>query len=279
MSKRPKGILPDGKKIKDLRIKAGKTQKGLIQGSAIELRTYQRAEQGKAILPEILQQIGVLLSKDVSEIRLITAIEQPNDNTFRMFSLNRVGANQLVQDLRAGPALNFQFAINPGAEIAEQVAATVEYCELLAKCGSDADYLAPAGEIRAIGHLNDLVAHLSQAGVYSYAGKYYTYDDGKYDINDDQEYRVPIMKGNVRIVFAAAYYEYITQTYPSWRTEKAAAERCTEWNLKQDVAPEIIDGRDFFGDYALAYRAAHEAHAGQKEPLLLLRAAGAVGRG
>ena len=40
-----KGILPDGKKIRELRERVGKTQKGLIQGSGIELRTYQRAEQ------------------------------------------------------------------------------------------------------------------------------------------------------------------------------------------------------------------------------------------
>jgi len=71
MNKLPiKGILPDGKKLKELRKKLGKTQKGLIQGSSVELRTYQRAEQGLPILPEILQQIGLLLSADLAQLRL-----------------------------------------------------------------------------------------------------------------------------------------------------------------------------------------------------------------
>ena len=70
MTNKPKGIRIDGKKLRDLRTKEGKTQKGVIAGSAVQLRTYQRAEHGQLILPDLAEQIARRFKVDLKAIRV-----------------------------------------------------------------------------------------------------------------------------------------------------------------------------------------------------------------
>jgi transcriptional regulator with XRE-family HTH domain len=134
-----KGILPDGRKIKKRREALGKTQKGLLQHSTVELRTYQRAEQGRPILPEILNEIAVLLETDLKELThekngpAREATKTPTGfEAFRLHCVSKIGANALVTELQTPTSkVDYNFTINPTIGVAEHVASIIEYCQTL----------------------------------------------------------------------------------------------------------------------------------------------------
>lgn len=275
--KKSKGILPDGKKIKELRKQAGKSQKGMIQGSPIELRTYQRAEQGLPVLPEILQRIGVLFSKDPSELRLSKQPAKQSEHSFRLYCASHHGANKLVTELQRWTTnVEFRFEISPGTEVAERVATTVEFCQALEITEDAQARMSPAQKIRAIGQLNDLLGTLASDGVHTYAGEYYTYDDEVEQIEIDPEtsetrtIKSPGITSHLRIVFAGQQHDFILNTYSTYRTWEAAAQRATRWNLKHGIEPKWVDAAHPFDDrYAIFYRKAYAQIEAEKAPLLI----------
>jgi transcriptional regulator with XRE-family HTH domain len=56
-------VTPNGKKIRELRLKLGKTQEGLLERSTLSLRTLQRAEQGQPIKGYALEEIARLCKR------------------------------------------------------------------------------------------------------------------------------------------------------------------------------------------------------------------------
>jgi len=260
-----KGILPDGKKIKELRKKLGKTQKGLVQGSGVELRTYQRAEQGLPILPEILQQIGLLLSADQAQLRLDRTQPAEQENSFRLHCVSTDGASRLVTELQGWSSkVEYRFAINPSGEVAEKVAATIEYCQSLAVTNSVAPRLSPANKIRAIGQLNDMLGELALHEVHTYAGSYYTWDDREEIVADlvweqDGEpisYKMPAIESNLRLVFSHKAHPFIVGTYSSWQSKQEATSRAITWNLEHKIKPQWIN-EPFDDEFTNAYREAY----------------------
>jgi transcriptional regulator with XRE-family HTH domain len=260
-----KGVLPDGKKIKELRKKLGKTQKGLIQGSGVELRTYQRAEQGLPILPEILQQIGLLLSADLAQLRLDRTQQPEQENSFRLQCVSTDGSSRLVADLQGwSPKVEYRFAINPSGEVAEMVAAVVECCQSLEIKNHLTARLSPAQRIRVIGRLNDMLGALTNYEVHTYAGSYYTWDDQDQIVpdkiwehsNEPISYRLPSIESNLRLVFSHQQHPFIVGTYSSWQSKKEAFARAINWNLIHQIKPEWID-EPFDDEFTNTYREAY----------------------
>ena len=150
---KPKGIRIDGKKLQDLRKKQGKTQKGVIAGSTVQLRTYQRAEQGEQILPDLAGQIARLVGAELKDIRADRGSDDKPSNSYRLNDLICVGAGKLLEALQGADedCAQYEFEINPRSDIAKSVAQFIEFSELHRRLTN----LHPADRIRAIGALND----------------------------------------------------------------------------------------------------------------------------
>ena len=273
-----KGILPDAKKIKELRKKAGKTQKGLIQNSSIELRTYQRAEQGRAVLPEMLQQIAVLLSVDTNVLRIDKTLPTNVSEVFRLQCVSRSGANRLVTELQSWSSkVEYRFRIDPCAQVAEQVAAVVEYCQALEVTHDNSrTQLSSANKIRAIGHLNDQLGLLAAEGVFTYAGEYHTWDSSSQTVGDltwehsgePVEARSPTISRNIRLVFHHEETEFLSGTYSSFESRESAYRMAIAWNIREKIKPDWLQEHWVFeDDFVEAYRREFERRCEQPTDL------------
>lgn len=265
--RKSKGITPDAKKIKELRTELGKSQKDLIRGSSVELRTYQRAEQGIAVLPVMLQEIATLLGVEANELRNDKAQTPKSSDVFRLHCMTRDGANKLVQQLQDWNSyVQYSFQINPTAQVANDVAALIEFCqtiEISEANGRDPfDLLDPASNIRAIGKINDMLSALAEHGIYAYAGSYCWHTERmcmlKY-LKDGQPIHamVPTLQRKLRIIFSHEETEYIIGTYPSSSTEPKSFKRAIAWNLNEQIHPDwLLDQtheRDFIEEYRREY--------------------------
>ncbi|HVZ03270.1 hypothetical protein [Hyphomicrobium sp.] len=268
--KKTKGVLPDGNAIKQLRKKLGKTQKGLIQGTTIELRTYQRAEQGVRILPEVLGQIAVVLRADPVALRANKNEVSNGSAVFRLQSISNAGGNQLVKELQTSwtDKIDYNFKINPSGAVAEEVAELVDYCqELEITAHSNRKPLSPANKIRAIGKLNDLISNLAAKGVFAYVGSYNEWDTKRQAVGEmiweesgePIEARTPSIRKRIRVVFAHEDTDLITGTYSTWSTRESAYERAIAKNLELGIHPDWLQEHWVFDDdFIEEYRAAFE---------------------
>lgn len=286
MAKRSKGIPADGKKIQELRKKAGKTQKGLLSSSTIELRTYQRAEKGEHILPELLEQIATLLGTQLKDIRADKATPAQVPNSYRLHNLLVVGAHKFLKELQGHHSrVNYDFAINPNSALAERVAEMIDYCrhfEITINDGS-VQTLDPASAIRVVGALNDRAASLSTDGVHVYFGRY-----TEYDIRKDEHTLFPtevtggdpivpyhaVPDFRLRIMFSNESSEFITKTFSSWLSFEEASVRSVKTNLKLGIHPDWFEPNPFGfdEDYVSAYRAAYLVANPEPKLLSLVRA-------
>ena len=246
-----KGILPDGKKIRELRERVGKTQKGLIQGSGIELRTYQRAEQGRPILPEWLQRISVLLNTDLKELR-IEKDHAPNaKELFRLQCISENGANKLLNELQSlFGKVEYRFEINPTTKDAEQVAALVEYCQelVISNCDEEDKILEPASKIRAIGRLNDMLTSLASKKIYVFTGEYQLWGVQIVKVRTPEpdglviKASFPNLSTKLRIVMKNDAAPHINETYSPWRsTRENAYQQAIAANLEAGILPDWLE--------------------------------------
>ena len=186
MSNMTKGVLPDGAKIRKLRRQAGKTQKGLINNTVVMLRTLQRAEQGKPILPDMLGAIAASLGVTSNELRKGASTDDSKSRPIvRLRRMAPPSASNFIKHVRDGvDRMDIEFDLDPDQSTAELLAEAAELLEefranwhwefwwaATSKSeGLQENKFTPAQEIRKIGRLNTLLQSLADSGIFPYLG-------------------------------------------------------------------------------------------------------------
>lgn len=284
MAKTAKGVLVDGKKLRGLRKKEGKTQKGLIAGTTIQLRTYQRAEQGQHILPDLAEQIAKLLKTDLKTIRADQVKDDAPTNSYRLHNVATVGALKFFETLQGGyGTARYEFAINPRPPIAEQVADFIEFCRPLEIPDYDlSERRDPATAIRFIGELNHRADVLAAQNIYVFFGTY-----TQFDIEKDVGHAIPIeVTGeqqivpytissyrNLRVIFSEENAPFLSKRFSSWFTYESAVERVINANVKLSIQPDWLPDRSFIFDaeFVAQYRRAYEDAFGKRSMLTIVK--------
>lgn len=173
----PRGVRPNGPRIKELRKRAGFSQRDFAARFAITARTLQRAESGERVLPEMLNSIAAGLKVASSELDL-EPMESSTGSTrfephYEQVRLPRTAtARQITAVLAQVQQLTFEYDIDPDEETAEDVAAAMEIMErLVGKSG--ANELEPSAHVRLLGRLNSLLGRLEQQNIRVFTGSYW----------------------------------------------------------------------------------------------------------
>ncbi|MCK4867479.1 MAG: helix-turn-helix transcriptional regulator, partial [Alphaproteobacteria bacterium] len=131
-----RGVCPNGPRIKELRKRAGFSQRDFAARFAITARTLQRAESGERVLPEMLNSIAAGLKVASSELD-IESMESSTGSTwfephYEQVRLPRTAtARQIAAVLAQVQQLTFEYDIDPDEKTAEDVAAAMEIMERL----------------------------------------------------------------------------------------------------------------------------------------------------
>lgn len=262
MSKMTKGVLPDGAKIKKLRKQAGKTQKGLINRTVVMLRTLQRAEQGKPILPDMLGAIAASLGVTSDEIRISASTDDRAPRSIvRLRRLDPPSASNMVKLFRDGvDRMDIEFDLDPDQSTAELLAEAAELSEEFRanewdwegwfEATSDPEALqknkfTPAQEIRKIGRLNTLLQALADSGIFPFLGAYTEWalscgekvgPVGSFNLN------IPYMIKVVAVLFSTEPADYVTKNIVDSSWEKIEYKAILR-NLIERVPPNYIQER------------------------------------
>lgn len=273
MASKAKGIPADGEKIKALRQKLGVGQKGLVQGSTVELRTYQRAEQGGSILPEILQQIAILLKVDLEEIRNDTDRgETPRRASgFRLNNALKAGANKLMRCLREGCwQVNYEYEINPDAELASEVASLVRDLEIWhnEECRPKKPHPYTENnwrEVEYIGQFNEQLNALHLSGVHLFFGYVRAHVPAPCEtlffpteVTGGNGIRPFDVAGRVILIMVFSHESGDTLPYQDgYYTAPMARRLAMRRNIELGIHPDWFDGSHFVFDqkYVAEYRA------------------------
>lgn len=288
-----RSIVAKGDAIKKLRLEAKQTQKELVRGSAVPLRTYQRAEQGKAISPETLREIARLLK--VSFEAVVKNDAESDTGQIRLYRCAAKGGLQIMNLIQGRPGdVTYSFNLDPGPVEAEKIAVVVDFCKAhtTAGCptipGVKIDESVPyfgAGSpsfIRAVGQLNEKLGQLVEAGVNVFVGSYFYFNVALEAIDwhvEDEEYvQRPQIHQRVLIAFSERGDDFILKPGPQeWEREHSCYERAAKWNFKHERHPDIVDERvGFFGpDDFLVFNREYWV---QQKSELSLKAVAAPGR-
>ena len=104
-SRRSKGIPADGKRIREIRNRLGKTQEQITEDPGVGLRTLARAEKGENISPGALQAIAGKLGVPIEEIRRdVDEVGDPRRINLRLNRLDPVKASKLIEILEEEPS-------------------------------------------------------------------------------------------------------------------------------------------------------------------------------
>lgn len=261
---------PNGRKIRALRRKQGKTQEGLLDRSTLSLSTLQRAERGQAIKDFALEEIARLLKTDINDIRAqVIPSEERTARTFRLSALSKGQGSKLWDFLTNDiDHLTWVFRVDPSGEEADIIASAVEYCDgLLHDIGGffgSLDVL-PAERIRQIGKLNDHLTTLRELNVCFFAGAYSRWKEveqkAEIDRSDYMEVLSlanPTLENQAEIIVGTVGEDAITEVIKvhCLDTKAAVYERCLRSNLKLAIPPDVIRVRawlDFYKLYTQAF--------------------------
>jgi transcriptional regulator with XRE-family HTH domain len=280
-NKHAKGVKANGTKIRELRLKANKSQKSLINGSTVELRTLQRAEKGEPVLPAILQQIAQLLEVPLTDLTLASHDHQQT-NAYRLYNARTVGGRRLFSALHDWDVqYHYAFSIDPDQELATSIAATIRYFQSLAITTID-DYVAdPADKILTIGRINNCLAELENKGVWIYFGKFTECTVKKEStilFGPDLTGAGTVSPSNVAVSFHAKIrfsnenVEYLTDSFYEVYTRDRAEQKAIRENLERGIHPDWLDACSplvFHSSFLEAYRKAHGA-AQKSRPVLAI---------
>ena len=217
----PKGVRPNGSKIRTLRKQAGFTQRDLAARSAITARTLQRAENGEPILPEILNSIAAALKVASAELGLkaltITAGTKPAEKNKELVRLPRtVTAQQIVSALAQVQQLVFEYDIDPDDKTAQEVAAVVEIVEQLTG-KPDSSTSEPSMYVRQLGNLNSMLSRLEEWGIRFFVGSYWEptvmiEDEDESAPNQSSQYcRIEMISRGIMLI-SQANVRYLTRS-------------------------------------------------------------------
>jgi transcriptional regulator with XRE-family HTH domain len=280
-SKYAKGVRPDGAKIKDLRFKAKKSQKSLIHGSTVELRTLQRAEKGEPVLPAILQQIASLLDVPYTDITLDDAASDQG-NTYRLYNVKKLGGRKLYSALHNwGIEYNYSFAIDPDFELATLIADAIRYFQSFPIQSFDDYVIDPAQKILSIGAINDQLSKLESHCVWVYLGKW-----KEWNVKKEEDIRFgPDLTGggtvspsnlevteHVSIRFSGENVEYLVDTFFEFYSYERAVQHAIRDNLERGIHPDWLVHSSYLprqASFIDVYRDAYEAAQQSKRRLAI----------
>ena len=238
----------NGEAIKLLRVKAKKTQKELIRSSQVDLRTYQRAENGEAISPATLREIAGLLNTtfEVS----VKNNDQTDGGQVRLYNCGGRGALQILKLLQKAPgSVRYSYDLDPVPEEAERIAVVVDFCNAHTnKSFSEEDpaYLgdASAAYIRAVGQLNEKLSELAKVGVNLFLGSYMYWTTlwERLPVEPHQEYMLPIQERRVLLEFSARSDDFIlVDGPPDQESEIYQYDVAAEFNYNKRVHPDALE--------------------------------------
>lgn len=278
---RQRTLRADGEKIKQLRAATGKTQKELLRGSHVQMRSYQRAEQGLGVSPAILQEIAALFKRPLGDVCKSEApkYDDYRGSTFRLHPCDGKGGRTIVHNLQCGIDIRFTFDVDPYGSTASLIADVVRFCKLN-RYTQDADLLEDDDFIEAVGELNSKIAELYVLGVNIHYAVFLRWETNRDTLGQDQLVRLPTCKHCLEIVFSERS-GVIHKPMHFWETYEQVCRSCHRSNFGHRVTPEQlsdylceIDGsmadRDFLANYAAYIRKETlGGKSGPEEPLLL----------
>lgn len=279
-SNHAKGVKANGAKIKELRLKANKSQKSLIHSSTVELRTLQRAEKGQPVLPAILQQIAQLLDVPLTDLTLADA-DPDESNAYRLYNARTVGGRKLYSALHDwGVHYHYSFAIDPDGTLAATIADIVRYFQSLAISTIDDHVHDPAQKITSIGAINDQLAMLEDNGIWVYFGKYKEWTVKKENIRFGPELTGGgtvspsnlSVSEHVKLRFSAENCGYLTDTFFEIYSRERAQKQAFKDNLQRGIHPDWLEDCSslvFHRSFLDAYREAYDVFETSKPRLAL----------
>jgi transcriptional regulator with XRE-family HTH domain len=175
---RLKGVYPDGKNIRDLRLAKGWKQQELANAAKkIPLRSVQRAEEGKHRMdPATLRDIAHALEVDFDKVTVAEPFEQQRgvqpSNRHEVRLSPTVSADEILTQFQWIEPIEFRLKGDFDTDQAEKIAETFELIELLHRCRWTTDEISYTDQIRKQGKLNDLLKSLSATGLRIFIGTY-----------------------------------------------------------------------------------------------------------
>ena len=245
-----RSMKPDGTKIRSLRLGLGKTQPQIIHGSQVQLRTYQRAEQGIPLAPETLRDVASLFNLPLTEVlkREAELEAESKAENVRLHSCDGKGGLKILRELQAYPGdVQFKFDIDPYSEVATHLGEFVTLCELHnSSKGSPAGHrLHNADFIEVVGELNNKIAQLYDLGVNVYFGKFYAWRvDSTIRALDSREFRVryPARSSRLRFVFSERTGGMIREeTIAPFESRSGVFQRAAKANLDIQIEPDAVE--------------------------------------
>jgi len=258
--KKSRALRADGAKIRNLRDKTRKTQKELLRGSTVGMRTYQRAEQGLLISPAVLREIAGLFNVNLGTI--VRDPTEPRGETVRLYPCDGRGGLKILNELQLSNAtLSFNFDVDPYGEAAAQIADVIRFCEMSEYSQGRLDR---AEFIEAVGVLNGKIAQLYSVGVNIHFASYHVWEGISQDVLD-QIIRIPMIQKRHRFIFSEQS-GILQRMMPPWQTYEEVCKHCHVGNFNRGIQPEQLrrfleerDGPFADDDFIVAYEAYYDS--------------------
>jgi transcriptional regulator with XRE-family HTH domain len=253
MPRGSKSVTPDGKKLRALRAKARKTQKEVIRGTRVQLRTYQRAEKGEPISQEILGEIAKCYGLSLGDL-MMGLPREANRSRVRLEPCDGKGARILLRDLRLASELKIRFEVDPYGEVATIIADIVRFCKM--HHAESREEIEEDAFIEAVGELNGKIAELYSHGVNVLFVNYLYWTIEDHPIADpsvlcptgrelfcgqNPRARAPMMDSRFSLVFSEESTGVCEELISPRETKETAYRQANEDNFQLGINPHDLE--------------------------------------
>jgi transcriptional regulator with XRE-family HTH domain len=173
-------VVPDSKKIRDLREKRGLSQEQLASKGKVSARTVQRAEAGEKIEQETLADIAAVLGATYEELLLTDGARHQDEavESGAVVVLHRTSsAREIVHALQRADLHVLDYDVDPAEDNVDLLAGLIERLESFAPpwatgAPPQEENRTVAQTIRDIATINKDVSSLEALGIYVFLGEY-----------------------------------------------------------------------------------------------------------
>ena len=189
-------------KFDNCETRRGKSQKELLRDSTVELRSYQRAEQGLAISPAVLREIAGLFKLPLADIVCKPDGDRgARSETVRLHPCDGKGGLKILSRLQCPVELRVGFDVDPYGDTATLIADMIRCCKI--NSYSDASVqLEDAEFIEAVGELNTKIAELYAVGVNIHFATYTRWETSMTQLPTGEAIRTPTCRSCLHILFS-----------------------------------------------------------------------------
>jgi len=181
-----RSVPANGAEIIRFRKEKGMGQENFSRKLGFSKRTLQRAEQGKYVSPEALNDIAISLKVPVTHITASESHSSPeteDDDWQPSIRFVKIATASVFIEAKWYQKFSYEFRIDPDEDTANKIADVID---LLGEI--DQFFGSYSNKIRLIGRTNSLLKVLEDIGVYFHIGTYNDYhiiEDEKTDPYDD----------------------------------------------------------------------------------------------